>query len=105
MVWRTPLAPAPAKIAAVEEETARVRRLEAGQQPHQRRLAAAARPDQREELVLADRRVHLVHGDDVAEALRDVFDPDQLPLWLHGSDLLPGEALRGQDPGESDERD
>ena len=42
------------EILAVEQHAARVRRLEAGQQPQQRGLAAAGRPEQREEFALLD---------------------------------------------------
>ena len=52
--------------------------LEAGEHPQRRRLAAARRAQQREELALGDREAHVVHRDEVAEALRHVLEPDRL---------------------------
>ena len=43
-------------VDAADEDLALVRLLEAGHEPQRRRLAAAGRPEQREELALADLR-------------------------------------------------
>jgi hypothetical protein len=50
--------------------------LEAGDDPQQRRLAAAARAQQRGQLAVGDRQRHVVHREEVPEALRHVPDLD-----------------------------
>ena len=51
--------------------------LEAGDHPQQRRLAAARRADEHDELAVEDREIDVVHGDEAAgEDLRDVLETD-----------------------------
>ena len=50
------------------------RRLEAGQHPQQRRLAAARRAEQREDLALGDVEADVVDGPVAVEVLDDVLD-------------------------------
>src|SRR5262249_55898093 len=50
----TPMRWDPGEASAVEEDVARVRRLQAGDDPEQRRLAAAARSEDRDHLAVAD---------------------------------------------------
>jgi hypothetical protein len=66
-----------AHVAAADEDRAVVGLLEAGDQPQRRRLAAARRPEQRQELAVANGEVDAVDGRDRAEALRD---PPQLDV-------------------------
>ena len=56
---------------AADADLARVGRGEAGGEAQQRRLAAAARPDEGDELVVGDRQVDVVDGGDAAERLAD----------------------------------
>ena len=56
--------------AVAELHAARVRHLEAGDQPQQRGLAAAGRPEQREELAVGDVEAHAFDGAGLAEPLR-----------------------------------
>jgi hypothetical protein len=55
-------------------------RLEARQHAQQSRLAAARRPQQREELAALDFQVHVVDGVHRAKMLRDAADRDDAPL-------------------------
>ncbi len=64
-----------ADIVALQQHRAGGWRLEAGDHSQHRRLAAAGRPEQREELTLDDLQVDVVDGDHVAEVLAQ---PDQL---------------------------
>ena len=64
-------------VLAVQEDAPGVGRLEAGQHAQQRRLAAAARPEQREELALLDPERDGVHGPQGAEALRDALELEE----------------------------
>ena len=66
----------PGDVGAVDQDLALGRLLEAGDHPQRRRLAAAARAEQREELALADREAELVDGGEVAEALGDLAQLD-----------------------------
>ena len=63
-------------VAAVDQHDAGVRPLEAGDQPEGRRLAAAGRPEQRQELAFDDGQVERVDGGDVAEAPGDAAELD-----------------------------
>ena len=56
-------------VVAVDQDLARGRLLEAGDHPQRRRLAAAGRAEQGEELALRDLEVELAHRDEVAELL------------------------------------
>ncbi len=51
------------------------RPLEAREHAQQRRLAAARRAEQAEDLLLVDVERDVVHGDEVAELLGDLLDP------------------------------
>ena len=73
-------------VLAVEPDRARRRLLEAGDQPQGRRLAAARRPEQREELPLPDLQRHVLDRLEVAEVLADAF---QLDRELRHASLLP----------------
>ena len=64
-------------VAAVEQDAALVRRLETGEHPQQRGLAAAARPQQREELAGPDVERQPVHRAEIAERLGDALDAEQ----------------------------
>ena len=80
-----------------------VGRLEAGQHPQQRGLAAAGRPQQREELALVDVDADIVDRVDVAELLGDVLDLDE----RLGARVLPGldpRALVAAAPGRGGRR-
>src|SRR5439155_6408917 len=57
----------------LQEDPAFVRHLEARDHPEGRRLATAARPEQREELSFGDGERHVVDGCDLAEALADTL--------------------------------
>ena len=63
-------------VAAADQDLALVGLLEAGDHPQRRRLAAAARPEQRQELALVDAQVDRVHRDERAEPLRDRAELD-----------------------------
>ena len=63
-------------VDALDLDRAAVGVLEPGDDPQQRRLAAAARAEQRGELTGRDVDRHVVEGDEVAEALVDVADLD-----------------------------
>jgi len=85
-------------LPTVDAHGARVRGLEARDDPQQRRLPATARPDDREELVGADVEVDAAEGGDdllaaaagPAERLLDAGEPD---LGLHdGSGGVRGHA-------------
>ena len=62
------------RVLAGEEDLAGVGRLEPGDDPEQRRLARAARPEERRERARLDVERDVVERDEVAEALRDVAD-------------------------------
>src|SRR4029453_19267543 len=57
--------------AVAEPDLAAVRGVEAGDQAQERRLAAPGRPQQREELAVADLEARAVHGGDAPEPLED----------------------------------
>ena len=73
-------------VLAVDQDPAGGRRLEAGEHPQQRGLAAARRAQQGEELALVDVEADIVDGVDVAELLGDVLDLDE----RLGARVLPG---------------
>jgi hypothetical protein len=70
-------------VLARERDLARVGILEAGDDAQQRGLAAAARPEQRDEFARADLERDVAQGREFLEALRDVGDGD-----AHKSKLL-----------------
>ena len=61
-------------VRTVHQDPALGRGLEAGEHPQRRRLAAPARPQQREELPASHVEADAVDGDDLAEALHDVVE-------------------------------
>ena len=66
----------PDDVTVAELDRALVRLLEAADHPQRRRLAAAGRPEQREEGAGRDLERDAVDGDDVVEALDDLLEPD-----------------------------
>ena len=64
-------------IGAVQQDAAFVRRLEAGQHPQQRGLAAAARTEQREKFAAPDIERQAVHRPQRAELLHHRIDAQQ----------------------------
>jgi len=64
------------RVVAVKGDRAGVRRLEAGDDTEQRRLAGAGRPEQRQQLAGVDLEVDAVDGDKIAEALGDAGQLD-----------------------------
>ena len=64
---RGPGAACPVTFVAVDEDRARVGRLEPGDHAQQRRLAAAARAEQRGQRARRDLDRHVVERDEVAE--------------------------------------
>ena len=61
---------------AVEADLAVARRIDAGEHEQRRRLAAARRPEDRDELAVVDAKVGRLDGDDVAPALGDAVELD-----------------------------
>ena len=64
-------------VLAVEQNAALVRHLEAGDHPQRRRLPAAARPEQREELAFADGERDVADRLSLAETLAHAFERDR----------------------------
>ena len=64
------------RVLAVEQDAAVGRVLEAGDDAQQRRLAAARRAEQRDELAGRELEADIVERDEVAERLADVADFD-----------------------------
>ena len=62
--------------AIAETDLARVRRVETGQEPQQRGLAAARRTEEGEHLALLDRQADVVDRRQRPEALREIVDRD-----------------------------
>ncbi len=69
----------PGHVLALEQHAALVRHLEACDHAERRRLPAATRPEQREELAFPDGERHVPHGLGLAVALGDAFqsNPDR----------------------------
>ena len=65
-----------ARVLAVEQHLAGVRRLQAGDYPEQRGLARARQPQQRDQLAGFDVQVDIVNCDEVAELLADISELD-----------------------------
>jgi hypothetical protein len=89
----------PDHVAAVEQDLAGGRFLEAGDHPQGGRLAAARGAQHGEELALGDAQVHLLHGPDVVAAAGEfLLHPDQLD---RGQAVLLGNGRPGAhlDPG------
>ncbi len=70
----------PRDVAAVEVDAAGAERLEPGDQPQQRRLAAAGRPDEHGELAARDRQVDALDRLHVAELLLDALELEECHL-------------------------
>jgi hypothetical protein len=66
------------EVFAVDQDLARRDRLEAGEHPQQRRLAGTRAAQQREQLALAHREVHIADHFGFAELLDDVDDLDKV---------------------------
>jgi hypothetical protein len=63
-------------VLPVDQHAALAGQLEAGDQPHERRLAAAARPQQRQDLAVEHVERHGVDGAHGAELLDDAVEAD-----------------------------
>src|SRR5205823_13434274 len=75
-------------VVALEQDPPGVRLLEARDHAQARRLAAAARAEQREELALADRERDVVHRGNLAEAFTDALQRDRhAPVLGHAASL------------------
>ena len=64
-------------VAAGHAHGAEVLPLEPGDDAQQRRLAAAARPEETHELAVADLEADAIESDDGAESLRDAVEGDR----------------------------
>jgi hypothetical protein len=69
----------------VQQDAACGRHLETRDQPEARGLARTGRPEQREELAVADVEVDAVDRGDAAEPLSDAFETDRDRLLRLGS--------------------
>ena len=63
-------------VLAAEQDLAAGRQFEPGDHAQRRRLAAARRPEHDEELAVLDGEVGILHRDELAEFLPQIFDPD-----------------------------
>src|SRR5262249_2749053 len=81
----------PADLAFAEVDLAPARLLETADHPQRRRLAAARRPEQREEAAALDLETEVVDRDDVVELLRDVDEP-HIRLLRHCRTLVQASA-------------
>src|SRR5581483_5114460 len=72
-------------VLAVDDDAAAVRAVEAGDEPERGRLAAARRPEQRQELALSERDVDAVQRPDGAEVAMQVLQLEK----SHGRYLAP----------------
>ena len=63
-------------VLAVQQDAARGGQLEPGDHPERRRLAAARGAEQAEELAIADGEARILDGDEIAEGLVQILDPD-----------------------------
>ena len=70
-------APSPGHLPAADRDAARVRLLEAGDHAQQRRLARAARAEQRDELAGGDAQARAGDGPSAAERLLDALGVDR----------------------------
>ena len=64
-------------VLVVDEDSALVGGLEPGDDPQQRGLAAAARPEKSGERAPRDLHGHVVESDEVVESLRDTANGDR----------------------------
>ena len=80
------------KVLSFQHHAPLVRRLEAGEQAQQRGLAAAGRPQEREELARIDLEGQVIDGREGAEPLGDALERDER---RHSGKLIPrGESRR-----------
>src|SRR5262249_22061393 len=77
--------------AAVEQDLARGRGLEPGDDPQERGLAAAARPDHRNEAAALDLDIEAAKTLELAEPFAQASDRE---LGLHGQSLVQGTSRR-----------
>jgi hypothetical protein len=84
-VDRPPVGRHAGQVGPAENDPPGARRLEPGQEPHQRGLAAAGRTEQAKELALEDVERHVVDCRGRAEALGDALEADQ----RHGAGIVP----------------
>ena len=63
-------------VALADPDAPAIRLQDAGDGEQRRRLAAARRAEQRQHLALLDGKVHVGHGDEAAETLGEMFEPD-----------------------------
>jgi hypothetical protein len=87
-------------VLAVEQDATVARLLEPRDHPQRRRLAAATRAEEREELARSEVERERAHRLEVAEALGDAFEPDArrlLPLraLVTGAGLVHRSVLDG----------
>jgi hypothetical protein len=66
----------PGHVLVAEKDLPLFRDVETGEAAQQRRLAAAARPQQEEKLALLDREIELVQGNRGAKFFSELFYPD-----------------------------
>src|SRR3954447_18648074 len=78
------------RILAVEGNRAAIRPVEPGDDPQQRGLARAGRPEQRQQLAIGDLEVDVVQRHEGAEPLYQVFKFDR-----HAKTVLRQDAVRG----------
>src|SRR5206468_658836 len=82
------------RVLAVEQDAPAVGRLEAGDDPEERRLAGPGRPEQRQEVPGRHLERRIPHGDDLAERLAHILNVD-----AHAT--VPAPAIRGAMPEAS----
>ena len=83
-------------VAAAQQDAAARGLLEARDHAQRRRLAAARRPEHREELALVDLERDGVDGDDRVEALRHRFEDDRFGSLCAGVSLGQVATIRAQ---------
>src|SRR5206468_2330028 len=91
----TRVRPEPVDAPVPEPDLAAVRRMEAGDQPEKRRLAAARGPEQREQLAVADLEAHAVDRGHAPELLTHLAEPD-LHRRSRSSTTTPGSGRHGR---------
>jgi hypothetical protein len=75
-----PVAGAPVRgLFLSEENRAALGKLQAGDDPQQRRLARAGRPEQRDQLSCLHLEAHVLERRELAKRLRDIADLDAHP--------------------------
>ena len=79
-------------VLAADHDVAGVGVLEAADDPQQRRLARAARPEQRGQRAVRDLQRHVVEGGEVAEPLRHAVDGDHSASRFRFSTVMRSRA-------------